>query len=268
MRSTALTKPKISSLKSKKIISSFPNYMRNMSPERKFTYKSNSTFKNSNKITEFKSKMKIRRTNTTLNIDKFEGSNFSVNNFKYKNLKISKTIPNPLEENKRKSEIYFKPTMNKKVNVAKKKYQRDKIQKGTDKEILIYEENISQPKKFDDVLFDTKKTNNNQTRNKRGSHEKINLLGIKTSKENRKEFTKTNDTEYIKKTMEKTFDKYKNKNNRNENNNKSLEKNDDIKVDKREERKVTYIQRQKPTFKELREKVLHRGNKTNVTTIY
>ena len=268
MRSTTLTKPKISSLKSKKIISSFPNYMRNMSPERKFTYKSNSTFKNSNKITDFKSKMKIRRTNTTLNIDKFEGSNFSVNNFKYKNLKISKTIPNPLEENKRKSETYFKPTMNKKVNVAKKKYQRDKIQKGTDKEILIYEENISQPKKFDDVLFDTKKTNNNQTRNKRGSHEKINLLGIKTSKENRKEFTKTNDTEYIKKTMEKTFDKYKNKNNRNENNNKSLEKNDDIKVDKKEERKVTYIQRQKPTFKELREKVLHRGNKTNVTTIY
>ena len=212
--------------------------------------------------------MKIRRTNTTLNIDKFEGSNFSVNNFKYKNLKISKTIPNPLEENKRKSEIYFKPTMNKKVNVAKKKYQRDKIQKGTDKEILIYEENISQPKKFDDVLFDTKKTSNNQTRNKRGSHEKINLLGIKTSKENRKEFTKTNDTEYIKKTMEKTFDKYKNKNNRNEGGGKSLEKNDDIKVDKKEERKVTYIQRQKPTFKELREKVLHRGNKTNVTTIY
>ena len=158
--------------------------------------------------------------------------------------------------------------MNKKVNVAKKKYQRDKIQKGTDKEILIYEENISQPKKFDDVLFDTKKTNNNQTRNKRGSHEKINLLGIKTSKENRKEFTKTNDTEYIKKTMEKTFDKYKNKNNRNENNNKSLEKNDDIKVDKKEERKVTYIQRQKPTFKELREKVLHKSVKTSTSTFY
>ena len=74
----------------------------------------------------------------------------------------------------------------------------------------------------------------------------------------------------MQKTFGQTFDKYKNKSVNKTNNNINLEKEKKFDVDKvkPKERKGTFVERQKPTYKELREKVFHRNNKISAPTFY
>ena len=75
--------------------------------------------------------------------------------------------------------------------------------------------------------------------------------------------------------MERTFDKYKRKNSKkdtfdNENLENEENKDDDNEEEpnKKSKRKITFVQRKKPTFKEFREKILHKNTKVSVSTYY
>ena len=235
-------------IKSKKFISSFPNYKRNISSEKPYSFKSNFANQKNIKITDFKNinNKPISQNNNNLNINEKDGINNNLNNYN-NNIIVSKIISNPNDENEFQDynpETLILSQLSKKASNTKKRYKRD---------TYIFEENISQPKKIDklDII------NKNKI---------INKL-------NKKEDKKINEKEGLKKTIEKTFDKYKNKNMRKEND-INLEKNNDnnLEIDldniNQRKRKVTYVQRKKPTFKELREKVLHKSVKTSTSTFY
>ena len=264
-RSITLNKERMISIKSKKIISSFPNYKKNVSTDPKYSFQSNLVKKNQSKISEFKTFKK--RKNSQDNANLYFQENNKINDLgNFKNNKItSKLMPNPLEE--KVDEDDLRTILSKRKNKPKKKYQRDKPQKET----FIFEENISQPLKKDRARKSTNLEDNININNFSLIFDKINK-----EKKEKKEDVKMKDNEDIKKTMEKTFDKYKNKNIKKENNNNDLEKENDKgknkdSIDnkiKTRERKVTYIQRKKPNLRELREKVLHRNTKVAVSTFY
>ena len=243
VRSTTLNKARLDTIRAKKVISSFPNYKKNVSSETKYSFKSNLVKPKYSQISDFKA-FKNRKNSQFTNLNYYSNENDDINELKdYKNNNriMSKLMPNPLEEKEQ----------TKKANITRKKYYRDKPQKDT----FIFEENISQPMKKEKKM--------------------INLGENKDNNKKNKEDVKTNDTESIKKTMEKTFDKYKNKTIRKEvNNNLENEKGKNIDNDagiddiKTRERKVTYVQRKKPTFQELRQKVLHKNTKISVSTFY
>ena len=248
IRSTTLNKAKFMAIKSKKFISSFPNYKRNISSEKPYSFKSNFANQKNIKISDFKNinNKPISQNNNNLNINEKDGINNNLNNYN-NNIIVSKIISNPNDENEFQDynpETLILSQLSKKASNTKKRYKRD---------TYIFEENISQPKKIDklDII------NKNKI---------INKL-------NKKEDKKINEKEGLKKTIEKTFDKYKNKNMRKEND-INLEKNNDnnLEIDldniNQRKRKVTYVQRKKPTFKELREKVLHKSVKTSTSTFY
>ena len=159
------------------------------------------------------------------------------------------------KENKQdKKDLLTISQQSKKENIIKTGFKKEKPQKG----VFVFEENISQPKKKENEII---KNKNNKT--------------IKPSFEKKKEEIKTNDTEYLRRSIEKTFDKYKNKNIEKEkekifDKGKVRDKSLEVDLDNvnTRNRKVTYIQRRKPTFRELREKVLHKNPKTSTSTFY
>ena len=258
IRSTTLNKARMATIRAKKIISSYPNFKKNASSDKQYSFKSNFVSKKYSKISDFKA-FKNRKDSQITNLNYYFNENDEINDlkdFKKNNRIMSKLMPNPLEE-KEQAENDFGTILTKKTNI-RKRYYRDKPQRDT----FIFEENISQPIKKENKIInleDNIKKNDN------------NLFLEKISK-GKKEDVKTNDTEHIKKTMEKTFDKYKNSRKdinilENENN---RNKDFDVDIDniKTRERKVTYVQRKKPTFQELRQKVLHRNTKISVSTFY
>ena len=78
-------------------------------------------------------------------------------------------------------------------------------------------------------------------------------------------------TDYLRETIEKTFNKYKNKSRSTEKySNYENENKKEVDGDEsnKKEKKVQYVQRKKPTFKEFREKVLHKNSKISYSTFY
>ena len=242
IRSTTLNKSRINSIK-KKAISSFPNYKKNIYSDKQYTAKSNFLNKNNIKITDFQAfrNRNDSQTNTNLSVNDKYGIN-ELNNYK-NNIIVSKLIPNQIEEKVIKEQDTLSLSRNK--NNSKKQTKRDQKQKNT----FIYEENISQQKK----ALDNK-----------------NIKIFTADKTNKKEDVKTNDTEYLKKTIEKTFDKYKNKNTKNESSNNLVKTDSNFEIDldnvNTRKRKVTYVERRKPTYKELRERVFHKNINTKTST--
>ena len=272
-RSITLNKQTISSFKSKsknKITDfhSLPNNKKSPKSEKQYMMKSSLGKKKNIKISEFKPMSDLRKFSSKSSLSLiYENDINSFNNTKKSNKILSKIIPEmkiEKEDLKQQKESMLKSFISKKVNILNN--QSQKI--NTKKDVFIFEENITQQKDID---------NNEKSRNVSRKETKNNLnslLNIKTSQENSKEDYILNDTEYIKNKIDNTFLKYKNKNlNKNLNINKTLNENEindkpNIERSKSKERKVTYVLRNKPTFKELREKVLHRSNTTSVSTLY
>ena len=94
--------------------------------------------------------------------------------------------------------------------------------------------------------------------------EKINITNEKANKE------KNSDYEDIKKSMERTFDKYKRKNSKKDTLENEENKDDDNEEEpnKKSKRKITFVQRKKPTFQEFREKILRKNTKVSESTFY
>ena len=287
-RSITLNRSRVNSFKAKKYIGSFPNSKTITSydkHDKQFISKSSFKKTSDKKVSEFRPIKNKKNSEFNVDLNLIEKNEINdLNNLITNNKITSKIIPNPKEneikenketkENKRESEENILPLTTKKSNLKHKNYQR----KPSKKESYIYEENISQisqqkQKKFDEKIVDNNKNNKiNQIKNininKRTS--KINTIGIKTIKETKKEDYKINNTEFMQKTFGQTFDKYKNKSVNKTNNNINLEKEKKFDVDKvkPKERKGTFVERQKPTYKELREKVFHRNNKISASTFY
>ena len=280
-RSITLNKSRVNSYRVKKYIGSFHNSKTISSYDRQYKSKSSFGGASRKKVSEFRPIKDFKSTQINGDINLIEDNDINdLNNPIINNVITSKIIPKPKEneikenkdikENKHESEENTIQSITKKSNL-KKKYSK--------KDTYIYEENISQysqQKKSDKKLIEPKKNNNNQIKdiNKRDS--KINPFGIKPIKENKKEEykinNKINNKEYMKKNFEQTIDKYKNKNKsvNKTNNNINIEKEKKFDVDKVKprERKGTVIERKKLTYKELREKVFHKNNKTSVSTFY
>ena len=98
---------------------------------------------------------------------------------------------------------------------------------------------------------------------------KINISSEKINIEN------TTDYEYLRKSLTKTFDKYRHKNSKKDifintdNNKQNKEDNeDDNETNKKSKRKITFVQRKKPTFQEFREKILRKNTKVSESTFY
>ena len=267
IRSITLNRQSISSIKSKaknKITDfhSLPNNKKMPTSEKQYMMKLNLAKKKNMKISEFKPMSNLRNFSSKSNLGLINENEInSFNKTRKSNKILSKLIPEmkiEKEDLKQQKEPILKSFISKKVNALKNQTQEF----NTKKDVFIFEENVIQQKDIN---------NNRQTRHisqREAKSNLNNLLNIKTSQENSKEGYILNDTEYIKKNMDKTFEKYKNKNinktiNENEINDKPI-----IERSKSKERKVTYVLRNKPTFKELREKVLHRSNTTSVSTLF
>ena len=179
-------------------------------------------------------------------------SNLTDNNeINKQNNKISsKIIPEQQiekEESKQQIKPLLKSFISKKVNILKNNHKKY----ASKKEVFVFEESITQKNDLD---------NHKKSRNISRRNTKDNLTSVKISQENS---TKN----IIKNNIEKTFDKFKNKSNNSQIEN-DVNNQSDGEGNKTKERKDTYIVRQKPTFKELREKVLHRSNTLSVSTFY
>ena len=262
VRSSTLNKDRLQSIKSRRLISPLNNPKKSIFAEKHLIYTPNMVHNHTSKISDFKiaKNKKDSKINSDLNLNEHYGVNLiekanDVNDFK--NNKItSKIIPN-LKEKRESQEIKkvsSKNLLSKKPNITKPKNKRDSKQK----DIYFFEENIYQPKKVADI-----KELDRQYK------EKINITNEKANKE------KNSDYEDLKKSMERTFDKYKRKNSKkdtfdNENLENEENKDDDNEEEpnKKSKRKITFVQRKKPTFKEFREKILHKNTKVSVSTYY
>ena len=284
-RSITLNKSRVNSYRVKNYIGSFHNSKSISSYDR--PYKSKSSFKKRSniKVSEFRPIKNLKSTQFNADINLMDENDINdLNNPIINNVITSKIIPKQkeneikeskdLKENKHESEENLLSSKIKKSNLRKKNYQRE----SSKKETYVFEENISQysqQKKSDNKSINTKESNNNIIKNINKRTSKINPFEIKTIKENKKEDfkinNKTNNKEYMKKTFEQTIDKYKNNKSLNKSSNDiKIEKEKKIEVDevKPRPRKGTVIERKKLTYKELREKVFHKSNKTSVSTFY
>ena len=253
IRSTTLNKNAITSMKSKKVTSfpSFPNNRKKTSSEKQYNLRN----KKSQKISEFKSM--INKKNFSIKTISNLTDNNEIN--KQNNKISSKIIPEQQiekEESKQQIKPLLKSFISKKVNILKNNHKKY----ASKKEVFVFEESITQKNDLD---------NNKKSRNISRRNTKDNLISVKISQENSTKniINNNNNTELIKNNIEKTFDKFKNTSN-----NTQIENDVNNQLDgegnKTKERKDTYIVRQKPTFKELREKVLHRSNTLSVSTFY
>ena len=245
IRSTTLNKQRISLMRQKKVVSSFQslqNSKKYASSEKQNILKASLGKKRNIKIPEFILSNNKKSSGSKTNLNVLESNE--------NNKILSKIVPELEIEKDNSQQTFIKSFILKKSNVLKNKNQKDVYKK----DVYVFEENISQQKDF---------YNNQKSRNVSN----FNFMNPKTSQDNSKDDHNLNNTEYIKKNIDKTIDKYKIKNanktqDENTTNNKPIVQRDN------KERKVTYIQRKKPTFKELREKVLHRSKTTSVSTFY
>ena len=252
IRSTTLNKQRISLMRQKKVVSSFQslqNSKKYASSEKQNIFKASLGKKRNIKIPEFILSNNKKSSGSKTNSNVLE-SNENNNYNRRSNKILSKIVPELEIEKDNSQQTFIKSFILKKSNVLKYKNQKDVYKK----DVYVFEENISQQKDF---------YNNQKSRNVSN----FNFMNPKTSQDNSKDDHNLNNTEYIKKNIDKTIDKYKIKNanktqDENTTNNKPIVQRDN------KERKVTYIQRKKPTFKELREKVLHRSKTTSVSTFY
>ena len=280
LRSITLNKIGIGNLKNKvkKTAGNFTqSYNKNKSFDRKLNFRTNYKNKKNFKINEFMSSKnkKYSKNNSNKNTDDKLVNDFNDNNtsqYKVSNFAemLEKTQENPeiMISKKETNKEYI----SKKSNIIKKRYQRDKTQKDT----FVYEENITQQKK-QDIKKEQPKKNNIYSMSKirrwtkiydnKNTHESNSSL-INVPYDN---YKNGDNTDYLRETIEKTFNKYKNKSRSTEKysnyENENKKEVDDDESNKKE-KKVQYVQRKKPTFKEFREKVLHKNSKISYSTFY
>ena len=264
IRSSTLNKNRIQSFKSKPTISPLSNNNNKKSTfaEKKYNFTPNIIHSSKSRISEFRiaKNKKDSKFNTDLTSNDKIGVNLmrkSSDLTEFKNTKItSKIIPHIKEQKEIKEfkRLSSKNLQSRKPNLVVSKYKRDSKQKDT----YFYEENIFQPKKVS-----TMEETGGEIKNK------INISSEKINIEN------TTDYEYLRKSLTKTFDKYRHKNSKKDifintdNNKQNKEDNeDDNETNKKSKRKITFVQRKKPTFQEFREKILRKNTKVSESTFY